>query len=59
MNEADQAVREAIAAALAAIEAAPAPFVNYAGSNNELWAKATEACNQLVSALDEVATIIE
>ena len=59
MNEADQAVREAIEAALAAIEAAPAPFVNYAGSNNELWAKATEACNQLVSALDEVATIIE
>lgn len=59
MNEADRAVREAIAAALAAIEAAPAPFVNYAGSNNELWAKATEECNRLAAALEEAETLIE
>lgn len=59
MNEADRAVREAIAAVLAAIEAAPAPFVNYAGSNNELWAKATEECNKLAAALEEAETLIE
>ncbi len=59
MTAADRAVREAIAAALAAIEAAPAPFVNYAGSNNELWAKATQECNRLAAALEEAETIIE
>ncbi|MCM1168435.1 MAG: hypothetical protein NC048_00200 [Bacteroides sp.] len=59
MNAADKKVREAIASALAAIEAAPAPFVNYAGSNNELWAKATEECNNLADALTEAESLIE
>lgn len=55
---ADTAVRNAIDAALSAIEAAPAPFVNYAGSHNELWKKATEACNELKKALDEAQSAI-
>ena len=59
MNDADKAVRHAIAATLAAIEAAPAPFVNYAGSNNPLWAKATQECNRLAAALEEVQTVLE
>lgn len=59
MTAADKAVRDAIDAALAAIEAAPAPFVNYAGSNNELWAKATQECNRLAAALEEAETVIE
>ncbi|MDE5637461.1 MAG: hypothetical protein K2J51_02670 [Alistipes sp.] len=56
--EADTAVRNAIEAALAAIEAAPAPFVNYAGSNNPLWCKATEECNALTDALDNAVAAI-
>ena len=59
MNDADKAVRHAIAATLAAIEAAPDPFVNYAGSNNPLWAKATQECNRLAAALEEVQTVLE
>lgn len=58
MAAADKAVREAIEATLAAIEAAPAPFVNYAGSNNPLWAKATEECNRLAAALEEAENAI-
>lgn len=58
MAAADKAVRDAIEATLAAIEAAPAPFVNYAGSNNPLWAKATEECNKLKAALDEAESVI-
>ena len=54
----DTAVRKAIDAALLAIEAAPAPFVNYAGSHNELWKKATTACNDLKKALDEAQSAI-
>lgn len=54
----DTAVRNAIDAALSAIEAAPAPFVNYAGSHNELWKKATDACNELKKALDEAQSAI-
>lgn len=55
---ADTAVRNAIEAALNAIDAAPAPFVNYAGSHNELWKKATTACNDLKKALDEAQSAI-
>lgn len=55
---ADSAVRTAIDAALEAIDAAPAPFVNYAGSHNELWKKATTACNDLKKALDEAQSAI-
>lgn len=55
---ADSAVRTAINAALEAIDAAPAPFVNYAGSHNELWKKATTACNDLKKALDEAQSAI-
>lgn len=55
---ADTAVRNAIDAALSAIDAAPAPFVNYAGSHNELWKKATTACNDLKKALDEAQSAI-
>ncbi len=55
---ADAAVRTALDEALKAIEAAPAPFVNYAGSHNELWKKATAACNALKKALDEAQSAI-
>lgn len=55
---ADTAVRTAIDAALKAIEAAPAPFVNYAGTHNELWKQATTACNALKKALDEAQSAI-
>lgn len=55
---ADTAVRTAIDAALKAIEAAPEPFVNYAGSHNELWKQATTACNALKKALDEAQSAI-
>lgn len=55
---ADTAVRNAIEAALNAIEAAPAPFVNYAGTHNEQWKQATAACNALKKALDEAQSAI-
>lgn len=58
LQAADQAVRAAIAATLAAIEAAPAPFVNHAGSDNPLWAKATEACNELAEALETAGDVV-
>ena len=55
---ADEAVRKAIEATMSAIEAAPSPFVNYAGSHNELWKKATTECNTLKKALDEAQSAI-
>ena len=54
----NQEVLDAIEASLSAIEAAPAPFVNYAGSSNELWEKATDECNRLKTALDNAQTVI-
>ena len=54
----NQEVLDAIEASLSAIEAAPAPFVNYAGSSNELWEKATDECNRLKTALDYAQTVI-
>ena len=55
---ADSAVRTAINAALEPTDAAPAPVVNYAGSHNEVWKKATTACNDLTKALDEAQSAI-
>lgn len=54
----DRAVRDAITAALSAIDAAPAPFVKYKGSRNAQWQAATEACNELVTALDNASRVI-
>lgn len=55
---ADKAVRDAIAVSMDAIDAAPAPFVNYAGTSNALWKKATDECNALKRKLDAAQTAI-
>lgn len=55
---ADRAVRDAIAAALEAIDAAPAPFVNYAGKSDARWKRASDACDALKTALDNAMSVI-